>query len=405
MIDVDMAGEQETAEDTKLLNQGTLAMVVTHALVHAAGNIRSTIMPYLKEDFMLNNLQVGIITAVPPLAQALTSIPAGWISDRYGAKKLVAISVALAALGALVAGFSVNPWMFVVSATLFTLTSTFYHPPAHSYTARVVEPKNRAKAMGYLNAGGTFGVAVGPLSVSILMGYFLLTWKQLYLIWVAPIVLGLVLLLLVKTDPRGERNGENQCGDEPGTDAPQTLLTKEFILYITSRGVRMFGAGMVSAFLSIYLSEVRSWSMIQIGIMFGLSSVLGLIASPVGGFMAVRFGEKRWIILSLAASYAFLLFAFFTPGVYPFMALYLTYRFFGILSMPGMASITARLSPPDQIGMGYALTFMPSSITGIVAPMVAAVIADAYGYLRIFTVAIAIMYGSLLVFNFAVKSD
>lgn len=288
---------------------------------------------------------------------------------------------------------------------MFTLTSTFYHPPAHSYTARVVEPKNRAKAMGYLNAGGTFGIAVGPLSVSILMGYFLLTWRQLYLIWVAPIVLGLVFLMVVKTDPRGERNGGNHDGEEPEAGTPQTLLTREFLLYIASRGVRMFGAGMVSAFLSIYLSEVRSWSVIQIGLMFGLSSVLGLVASPVGGQMASRFGEKRWVILSLAASYAFLLFAFFTPGVYPFMAMYLTYRFFGILSMPGMASITARLSPPDQIGMGYALTFMPSSITGIVAPVVAAVIADAYGYFQIFTVATAIMYGSLLIFNLAVKGD
>lgn len=380
-------------------------MVVTHTLVHAAGNIRSTIMPYLKEDFMLNNLQVGFITAVPPLAQALTSIPAGWISDRYGAKRLVAISIALAAVGALVAGLSVNPWMFVVSATLFTLTSTFYHPPAHSYTARVVEPRKRAKAMGYLNAGGTFGVAVGPLSVSILMGYLMMTWRQLYLIWVAPIVLGLVFLLLVKTDPRGERNGEDNGTSDPEDDAPVTLLTREFILYISSRGIRMFGAGMVAAFLSIYLNEVRSWTVVQIGLMFGLSSVLGLIASPVGGSMAVRFGEKRWVVLSLVASYAFLLFAFFTPGVYPFMVMYLTYRFFGILAMPGMASITARLSPPDQIGMGYALTFMPSSITGIVAPVVAALIADTYGYLHIFVSATAIMYGSLLVFNFAVKND
>ncbi|MBN2336556.1 hypothetical protein JXL21_13440 [Candidatus Bathyarchaeota archaeon] len=64
MTEVDTAEEQETTKDTKLLNQGTLAMVVTHALVHAAGNIRTTIMPYLKEDFMLNNLQVGVITAV-----------------------------------------------------------------------------------------------------------------------------------------------------------------------------------------------------------------------------------------------------------------------------------------------------------------------------------------------------
>ncbi|MBD3171737.1 MFS transporter [Candidatus Bathyarchaeota archaeon] len=397
-----MNGEEKTVKKRPLMNMGIMAMVVTHALVHAAGGMRSTIMPEIKEDFLLNNFQIGVISAVPPLSQAIFSIPAGWISDRFGAKKVIAGSILMAATGALIAGFSITPWMYVVSAVLLTLTSTFYHPPAHSYSARSASPDDRSKAMGFLNAGGTFGIAIGPLSVSVLIGLGL-AWRQTYQFWVIPIILGLVLLYLVKTDPSAERNAVPDEGAEIDPDEPTSLLTQEFLLYIASRGVRMFGSWMVSPFLSIYLTEARGWSVVQVGLMLGVSGVLGLVASPLGGFLASRLGEKRWVILSLGIATTFFLAAFFVPGVYPFMAMYLFYRLFGIMAMPGQASITARLSPPSQIGMGYALTFMPSSVTGVVAPMVGAWIADYYGYLPIFIVAAGIMYLAVILFGLAVK--
>jgi dipeptide/tripeptide permease len=71
--------------------------------------------------------------------------------------------------------------------------------------------------------------------------------------------------------------------------------------------------------------------------------------------------------------------------------------------MPAMASITARLSPPNQMGMGFALSFMPASISGIIAPLFAAWIADTYGLFPIFMVAIVVMYLSLLIFQLGVR--
>jgi len=394
---------KKTKDKPPIFNIGIMAMVVTHALIHAAGNMRSTIYPEIKADFQLSNYQIGIISAVPPLSQAIFSIPAGWISDHQGSKKVIAISLGMAALGAAIAGFSVNPWMFVVSAVFLTLTSTFYHPPAHSYSARVASPEDRSKAMGFLNAGGTFGISLGPLSVSILLSLGF-AWRQVYQFWVVPIILGIVFLLMVKTDPRGERNHVDEQEDEDlENDEPTSLLTREFLLYIASRGVRMFGASLFAPFLSLYLSEVRGWSVVQIGFMLGISGILGLVGSPMGGYLASRFGEKRWVITSMALSSTFFIAAFYVPGIYPFMGMYLIYRLFGIMAMPGQAAITARLSPPSQMGMGFALTFMPSSITGVVAPMVGAWIADYYGYLPIFIAATGVMYLAVLVFSLAVK--
>ena len=393
-------------KSTGLFTLGILSMIITHALVHAAGNLRSTLYPILMNEFQLTNLQIGIIAAVPPLTQAVFSIPAGWVSDRYSAKKIIIASLIMAGTGALLAGVAANVWVYILASVFLTLTSTFYHPPSHVYCAIAVPKDDRAKAMGMLNAGGTFGISLGPLSITVLMGMLFFTWRQLYLFWVPLILLGIVLMLVVKTDKyvNGENgNAHTEHVEESDPDEAESLLTREFITYISSRGVRMFAGSMLGAFLSIYLSTVRGFTISQLGLMFGIGGVLGLVISPIGGYMATRFGEKRWILFSQGVGTVFLIGAFFTSGVYPFIAMYLAYRFCGIISMPAMAAITARLSPPGQMGMGFALSFMPSAITGIVGPVFAAWIADSYGYFPIFMVAGVILVLGLGLFALAVK--
>ncbi|MCK4702468.1 MFS transporter, partial [Candidatus Bathyarchaeota archaeon] len=122
-------------------------------------------------------------------------------------------------------------------------------------------------------------------------------------------------------------------------------------------------------------------------------------------YMAGRLGDKRWAVLSMGVGYLFYVAAFFTEGVLPFMALYLVYRFCGILGMPATASLTARLSPPRQMGMGYAISFLPQSMVSVVAPVVAAYIADVFGLFPIFTVGFIVMFVGLALLQFGVRAE
>ena len=268
-------------------------MIITHTLVHSAGNIRSTLYPILKDEFLLTNQHIGIIAAIPPIVQSIFSLPAGHMSDRYGAKKLIALSIGMGALGALIAGFTINPWMFIVATTLLTLNSTIYHPPAHSYSARLVENKDRAKAMGFLLAGGTFGVALGPLSITLLMGVLAFTWRQLYLFWVGPILSGFLFLYFAKIESSTK---EHSSEIQRQTEETESFLSRSFLLYLSSRGIRMFAMSMAGTFLSVYLTEVKNWIVPEIGIqkpdvIRELQRVLGLagrricLGQPITGLV------------------------------------------------------------------------------------------------------------------------
>ena len=378
-------------------------MVLIHALIHAAGNMRSTLFPILKNEFSLTNQQIGIIVAIPSLCQFLFSVPTGLFSDRFGSKKLIALSIIMAALGALLGSISMNPWMYIVATTLLTLNSTVYHPPSQSYVSNITRPRDRSRALGIWHAGGTTGMSLGPLSVTILMGIFAFQWRQLYGFWVLPILFGLVALYFVK--PPAEMVKKEVTEDWDEGDTVETLLNTNMMFLLLSGTIRRFGGGLTTGFLQIWLAKSQGWTISQIGMMLGVSSLMGIIASPLGGELASRFGEKRWLVWTLFASYTCFMLAIVLKGFWPFMLFYLAQRFFGILGMPANMTLTSRLSPPRQRGIGFALSSIPENVIRPVASIVAAYIADYYGLYPIFIATAVIYYLGLGVLQLGVKMD
>ena len=115
----------------------------------------------------------------------------------------------MAAVGAFLGSISLNPWMYIAATTLTTLNSTIYHPVAQSYTTKITKPEDRARALDIWNGGGAFGMSLGPLSISVLMGVFAFGWRQVYQFWVLPILFGLAALFFIK-DPAEVMGGEDQ---------------------------------------------------------------------------------------------------------------------------------------------------------------------------------------------------
>lgn len=378
-------------------------MVLTHLLVHAAGNMRSTLFPILKEEFALTNQQVGLIVAIPSLIQFLLSVPSGMISDKFGPKRLMAASIIIAAVGAFLGSISTTPWMFIIASTLLTFNSTLYHPPAQSYVSDITSPRDRSRALGIWHSGGTTGVSMGPLSISILMGIFAFNWRQIYGFWIIPILLGLVGLYFVKPPSEVVEKEEREKWIE--TDTVDTLFNSNMMFLLLSATVRRFGGGLTAGFLSIWLAESQGWTVEQIGIMLGISSLMGIIASPLGGELASRFGEKRWFTVTLLGTYVFFALAFFVKGFWPFFILYIISGFCGILGMPANMTLTARFSPRRQRGVGFALSSIPLNVVMPVAALVAAYIADTFGLYYIFMITIMIYFIGLAIFHFGVRME
>ncbi|MBS7620341.1 MFS transporter [Candidatus Bathyarchaeota archaeon] len=398
--------DQRTFEKgSSIFNYGLIVMTLTHTLTHVFQRIHLALFPIIKQEFSLSLQELGLVAAIPYMVQVLLAIPTGMLSDRFGSKKLLIVSLITAAGGALLASQSNTPIILIVAVCLVYANTVIYHPASYSFTTRLFKIKDRPKALGIHGAGGTFGMALGPISVSILIGLFAFGWRQVYLFWLLPIFIGLILVLRIKSEPKEdfqEPKKEPSTSEKQGLDKG-SLVTMNLIIFLAFVSIRMLAGQMVETFFTVYMTEERKVDSVLSSLVYGGGTLTGLIAAPVGGVMASKMGDKKWVLISLALAYASLGAATFVPNILLFAVFYLIYGFCNTLAMAANSSIVATLSPSRQRGLGYAIYFLPGEIMGVIAPVVASLIAVAFGLTSIFIASLAIFAVGLAVLRFGVK--
>ncbi len=390
---------QTEKKKSGILSYGLLVMAVSHTLTHVFGGIHTAIFSELRDEFDLSLQELGLIAAIPSLASAILAIPVGLLSDRFGTKKMLLVSFGFAAVGAVLAGTASTPLMLIVAVSLIYINVSIYHPASYAATTKMFKPEDRAKALGIHGAGGTLGHAMGPLSVSLLMGLLAWQWRQVYLFLAAPMIIGIIMVLRLPDDKveRVEKKEEKGTGEK--------FLTRALLMFLAYQATRMIATSMIGTFLVLYLQDVRGMSLTVATFIQSTNTLSGLIAAPIGGYLASRFGEKRWLQASLLGAFSVLAVAFQVPNNTLFMALYVLYGFGNTLGMASRSAIMAKLTPSKQRGLGYALFFLPGSIIGAITPVVAGYVADLMGFQTIFNVAVVVNFVALGILKFAVKVD
>lgn len=386
------------------ISYGLLVMTVTHTLTHVLNGVHPAIFSLLRDEFSLSLRQLGLIAAIPPLCQAFFTLPSGMFSDRYGPKKMLLASLSVAVLGAVIASIANSPLIFIVAICMVYINNSIYHPASYSYTANAFTDKDRPKALGLHGAGNTLGHSTGPLAVSILIGILAFGWRQVYLILMIPILLGIVMVLFLKEKQIDQPKKIDTKQSESSTET-QTFLTTSLVMFLTFRALTSMGARMISSFLVLYLQDIRGLSLALASLIFSSRQLSGLVASPLGGYMAFRFGEKRWLVLTSAIGYLSFGLSIFSKSMVWFVIFFLIYGFCNTVNSPARTSIIARLSPPKRRGLGFSLFFLPNSIIGAIAPAIAGIIAEIYGFNAIFYITMGAYALAWLIVKFMVKID
>ncbi|WMT39003.1 MFS transporter [Paenibacillus sp. D2_2] len=123
------------------------------------------ISTYCKDLIGYTPLLAGLAVGIFGLTQAIFQIPYGVLSDKYGNKRMVLIGLVLVVVGLVLAFFSNNMALLIVSRAL--QGSGAIIGVAYSWSIGMVNEKDRTKAMSILGAfisvAAALAFAVGPL--------------------------------------------------------------------------------------------------------------------------------------------------------------------------------------------------------------------------------------------------
>ncbi|HSX18778.1 MAG TPA: MFS transporter [Candidatus Saccharimonadales bacterium] len=156
-------------------NNRNLVVVAVIALVNALGyGIVIPILYSYSIKYGLSDFQNGLLFSIFSVCQFISTPIIGRLSDKYGRKPLLTISIIGTALSFIMMAFAPSAIFLFLARALDGLTAGNI-PVASAVIADTTEPKDRAKGFGIIGASFGFGFAVGPAISALFVGISLAT--------------------------------------------------------------------------------------------------------------------------------------------------------------------------------------------------------------------------------------
>ncbi len=155
------------------LNRNVVGMGLTSLLSDIGHEMITTLLPGFLAVLGVSAAALGTIEGVADSVSSFLKLGSGWLSDRFGHRKPMAVG------GYLLTGTSnglfalAHGWPLVLaSRTLGWFGRGFRTPLRNAILAGSVPEEARGRAFGFERAGDTVGAIVGPLLAVGLLAYF-----------------------------------------------------------------------------------------------------------------------------------------------------------------------------------------------------------------------------------------
>ncbi len=174
-------------------------LVVVHAMNDAFAGMLSALLPTLQARFALSETALALFVATLSFSTSVTQPVFGVLSDRWGRRRVAALGVMTSSSLLSLMAVAPSPVLLFLILLVGGLGSAAFHP-AGTGIARSVGGSRKGLVMSVFSAGGTVGVAAGPLIIGWLLMSGNLSLSPLLMI---PGVLGgLALFAFVPPQPR-----------------------------------------------------------------------------------------------------------------------------------------------------------------------------------------------------------
>ena len=312
---------------------------------------------------------IGVLTAAYAAMQFVFAPILGSLSDRFGRRPVLLLSLAGMVLDYLLLFFSPNLWWLFVGRLLAGVTGASL-TVANAYIADVTAPEDRAKNFGRLGATWGVGFILGPM-LGGWLGEQGLRAPFLFAAGLTALNFLYGLLVLPESLPPEKRGAASGGSLNPFT--PLRALTEYPMLRaltLTFVLLGLAGQVIVSTWV-LYTEGVLRWSPLQNGIAFAVYGLLtaGVQAGLISPFIA-RFGERRTIMTGLVAStleFVVLSVARSAPVLY----LSLVVGALGGLAQPAMQGLISRQVGEQEQGRVMGAITSLNSLVGVFGPLLA----------------------------------
>ena len=265
-------------------NKRNLFIIVGITVLNAIGmTIVLPLFPFLLDSYVASKEVAFVMSALVSVFAVCTFFAApvfGALSDRYGRKPILIISLLGSALGYLLLGFGGSLWILFAGRIIDGLTAG-NQSALFAYISDSTEPQERGKWFGYLGGAIGLGFMIGP-SIGGLLGSVSITLPFFITAGITLVCALLVQLLLPESLPEEKRskkitfkslNTFSHFKEIFSLKSPRELLIVGAFFYI-GLNIWQFNA-------SIFFKDTFKWGPAFVGGVFVLVGICDILSRVI----------------------------------------------------------------------------------------------------------------------------
>ena len=356
-------------------------ILLTLVLANIGTSIDQRFAPLYVTDLGASPTEIGLIFTICGLFVTVLSPVGGWAVDRYRRVTLYALGPMIGAVGALL--ILLGPtWGWVIPGyVISSLPGILVGPALFGLVSDLGPEETRGSRFALQAVAGGICGAIGPILGGYIYQYL---GYRAFLVGQAGMLLLAGLIRTKVRDPREARRRET--GYHPPSlilglrqAIRQMVASPRFRAFFVMVLLFQFAASAVGSLTSVFMREVVGVNEAQMGILFTLAGVAGIVGVLAGGVASDKMGKRPVFAMAI---FGFSLGMACLIAARSMAALTLVFIFQGLatnLASPVFQSYFAEVTDTENRGTSFSVFNSLLTLMFLPAPLVGGLIWDNVG--------------------------
>ena len=324
----------------------------------------------IAKDFNLSPSVMGVVLSSFFAGYALMQLPGGWLADKFGSRKVIAIAILFWSLFTVLTGMAWSLMSMIMIRFMFGLGEGGYPAASSKAIADVFPKEERTSAQTIMMSSNSLGGVIAPLIATPLLVW--IGWQNLF---IAIGILGVFVAALLWY----YLNPKNMQVEKADEETAQKTSFKDVLKLRTSwqLAIMWFGVstvvwGLIS-WMPPYLVNVRGLDLMSMGMLTSIPALAGAVGVIIGGQLikSLLSGKEKYLsIVSFIIMIVSLYLLFNAPSV----SLVITYQaicmFFHGPIVATIFGLPHKIFSKNVIGSTFGMINLGGMIGAFLAPMV-----------------------------------
>jgi DHA1 family tetracycline resistance protein-like MFS transporter len=355
-------------EKNKKMNRALVIILSTVVLSAVGIGLTMPIIPQLMRDVGHTTelgWKFGAFTGLYALMQFVFSPILGVLSDRFGRRPILLLSLAGAVIDYLFMAMAPSLALLFVGRAIAGITGASMAVTS-AYIADVTPEDQRARRYGQLGACFGIGFIIGPVIGGLLGAYCV---RAPFLAAAAMNAVNLLLTLWLVKESHTQKEAVAPISFNPLANLRWAASFKALLPLIGVYLVLVLVGEIGGTIWVLYGEDKFAWDALTIGISLACFGAFHALAQAfVAGPIAERWGERRAMLIGIVSDgTAYVLLALATSGwvAFALMPLFCI----GGIGLPALQSLVSGNVGPDQQGKLQGVLASSASIASVIGPV------------------------------------